>query len=308
MSRSLRALLALVLVALALGMQTSSASASYPGRDGKLALVRANQIYTINPDGSGLLKLTSTGKNYRPHWSPNGARISYTNETTAGAKDVWVMNADGTSKQRVTRLGTVNAPASWSPDGQQLAFASSSVLTKVKATSPFGSPTKMLGNYTGCEGCDPADTTPQEIWVDRFLAWSPDGRSIALYNQYDGYFDDAMYMYDTTTGEARQVRAAGGDCCGYVDWTDLFFGPTGSFGYSERDLGDYGEESNPSLIRYSGFTSRAGDTGGAPSPSGRSIAITNASSGSAKVYVANASGSGRRMLTSGYQPDWQPVR
>lgn len=72
-----------------------------------------------------------------------------------------------------------------------------------------------------------------------------------------------------------------------------------------------GDEINPTYIEYPGFTGKPGDTGGAPSPSGRYLALTNASSGSAKVYItkanANANGSAGRLLTSGYQPDWQPL-
>lgn len=308
MPKMLHAVLALLLCTVALVAAGPSASAAYPGRDGKVALVRANQIHTVAADGSGLRRLTSTGKNYRPRWSPDGARIAYTHETAAGARDVWVMNADGSGQQRVTRLGTVTAPASWSPDGRQLAFAGDGVLMKVRATAPFGSPTTLQGHYTGCYDCDDTDTTPRDISVDRYLAWSPDGRSIALYNHSDAYYDDALYVYDTVTREARQLRASGADCCGYVEWSDLFFGPGGALGHTERDRGEYGSGDAPSTIRYAGFTGRPGDTGGAPSPSGTRIALTNASSGTAEVFVTSATGSGRRLLTRGYQPDWQPLR
>jgi hypothetical protein len=36
------------------------------------------------------------------------------------------------------------------------------------------------------------------------------------------------------------------------------------------------------------------------------MAFTNANSGVAKVYIATVDGSGRRVVTNGYQPDLQP--
>jgi Tol biopolymer transport system component len=79
---------------------SQSADAAYPGGDGKIAFVRANQIYVINADGTGLKQLTTGAKNYRPKWSPNGQRIAYIHEATGGSKDIWVMSATGTNRIR----------------------------------------------------------------------------------------------------------------------------------------------------------------------------------------------------------------
>src|SRR5437588_8854800 len=52
-------------------------SAAFPGANGRIALMRANQVYTVRADGTGLTKLTSTGRNARPSWSPDGTRIAF---------------------------------------------------------------------------------------------------------------------------------------------------------------------------------------------------------------------------------------
>jgi Tol biopolymer transport system component len=278
------------------------AHAAYPGEDGRIAFVRANQIYTMGPGGGSVTRLTWAGKNYRPKWSPDGRRISYIHEVD-GRRDVWVMYRRGGGKRAVTTTGDVtSAGASWSPDGKTLAYAASGVLHLI-STAAGSTPTTPSGYQTNswCAG-DPLPVIP----VDRFLAWSPDGSRIALYNQDDCYFDYAMWWFYPATGETYQYLAAGADCCGYAEWTDLFFGPGGTFGYSERDGGDYGEEYGPRLIVYPGFASRAGDTGGAPSPSGHHMAFTNNASGTAYVMRADIDGTDRRRLTVGYQPDWQP--
>lgn len=52
-----------------------TASATYPGANGQIAFTRSNQVYTISPSRTGLVRLTSAAKNYWPRWSPNGRRI-----------------------------------------------------------------------------------------------------------------------------------------------------------------------------------------------------------------------------------------
>ena len=100
--------------------------------------------------------------------------------------------------------------------------------------------------------------------VDRFLAWSPDGTRIAVLSNDDCQFDFRVDHYYVATGEQRLYATWGADCCGYLDWTDLFWGPGNQFGYSQRDRGQYGEVTNaPTYIVYPGFRSLAGDTGGA---------------------------------------------
>jgi WD40-like Beta Propeller Repeat len=299
-----RALVVAVVAAAALApVGSAPADAAYPGEDGQIAFVRAHQIHKMSAGGSSVTQLTSSGENYRPKWSPDGRRIAYIHETADGRHDVWVMFANGGGKRPVTTTGDVTSKgASWSPDGTTLAYAADGVLQLVSVTEG-STPTTPSGYQSNswCEG-DPMPTIP----VDRFLAWSPTGDRIGLYNRFDCYYDYALWWFDPTTGEAYQYRALGADCCGYAKWSDLFFGPSGEFGYTESDGGDYGEKYGPRRIVYPGFASLAGDTGGAPSPSGRFMAFTNNASGTPSVMRADIDGTDRRRLTTGYQPDWQP--
>ena len=301
------ALMSLVLLVAALvgvaGSASAPAGATSPGADGRIAFVRSNQVFSMTRWGGDVRQLTTSGKNYRPKWSPDGRRISFIHEAQ-GRRDVWVMAAAGGQKRAVTTTGDVtSAGASWSPDGRTLAYATTQLMT-IRSTAPYGAPRAVSGYQTG--GFCGSDGTVRPVPVDRFVAWSPDGTRIAVLNHADCYFDDRMDHYFVASGELRQYAASGGDCCGYDDWTDLFWGPRNQFGYSERDLGQYGEDvTAPSKIVYPGFTSLPGDTGGAPSPSGTLMALTNASSGTAMIVRARADGSGRKVLTQGYQPDWQ---
>jgi TolB protein len=81
------------------------------------------QIFTMLPDGSGILRLTHTfARNYHPDWSPDGQSITFVSERD-GTPELYTMRADGTDQRRLTQgLGRVSAPH-WSPDGTLILFA-----------------------------------------------------------------------------------------------------------------------------------------------------------------------------------------
>ena len=308
-----------VVTALVSAVLAAPANATYIGSEGRLAFVRANQIYTVAKSGGAVKQLTTVGKNYRPKWSPDGQRIAYIKETAAGAKDVWVMSATGAAKTRVTHLGTVTAAASWSPDGSTLAFAAGGSVGQVcefnscyqplytiRSRAPFGSPTPRVGyDNEPWNGPDPTDVHP--ILVDRFLAWSPDGDHIAIFGHIDAHDDDSISMYDLNTGENLEVLATGSDGTGYAEWSDLNFGPDGTLGYSQIDQGCCFDEHIVKLV-YPGFVAVLGDKSPAPSPTNSHMAFVNGSSGTPRIYTATITGQQRKVVvTNGYQPDWQPL-
>jgi TolB protein len=94
-------------------------------------------IYVMNPDGSGLARLTrdpgpsdpSRGEDddLAPAWSPDGRRIAFvrTDEpapTSTGAssrgEEIYVMSSDGTDRRRVTRNDALDIAPDWLPDGR----------------------------------------------------------------------------------------------------------------------------------------------------------------------------------------------
>ncbi len=283
-------------------------TAAFPGDDGRIAFVRSNQIYTVRPDGSGLDQLTFRGNNYRPKYGPQGARIAYLHETTDGAKDIWVMRADGTHKRQVTDSGTVSTAPSWSPDGAWLVFGSP--LQKVKATPPFGQPQRLLGDLDG-------DGVEVPLRVEGSVAWSPDGERIAYYSdQFPSSPDNYILMYDVASHDVSVWLVIGGDCCGEGYFSDLAWSASGThLGFTD---GYYSPEVTPeqprpvvSIQTYPGgrfidYASRRGDKQPAFSPSGNYVALVTGSGGAPEIYVTDFDGSDRHLLTSGYHPDWQP--
>jgi TolB protein len=80
-------------------------------------------VYRMNPDGSGVTALTSRGGNCRPDWSPDGKRIAYVSDVADGKGDVWLMDADGGNKVRLTPGDdSYDYNPAWSPDGRWIVY------------------------------------------------------------------------------------------------------------------------------------------------------------------------------------------
>jgi Tol biopolymer transport system component len=203
------------------------AHAAFPGANGKIAYVRDDfvtdsQIRVINPDGSGVVQLTSAGENLSPQWSANGRRIVFTSQRD-GNPDIYVMDADGGNQTRVTNDPTAfDTNPSWSPDGQRIAFQRRITgLYDIYAADVNGGGFVNLTNGQG--GSEPA--------------WSPDGTKIAFISgnnvfsmNADGTDRTMLTNYPTPSRESFREP-------GNPDWSpdgsqityDLIFGGSGHF-------------------------------------------------------------------------------
>jgi TolB protein len=81
------------------------------------------QVYVMNPDGTGQTQLTGPSQpsfevpeNFHPVWAPDGTRIAFgsAHREAFGGVDVFTMNPDGTSEQRVTGTGK-DGIGDWQP-------------------------------------------------------------------------------------------------------------------------------------------------------------------------------------------------
>ena len=95
------------------------------GRRIALSTIRADlreTIVTMNPDGT---HVHDTGVNGEcSEWSPDGSRIAYCHLSNLGVFNVWVMDADGRHRHRLTNGEANEYPGAWSPDGTRIAFGS----------------------------------------------------------------------------------------------------------------------------------------------------------------------------------------
>jgi hypothetical protein len=97
--------------------------------DGSLILFDAGtdsgyDIFVMDADGSNVLRLTDTGTDYNPSWSPDGERIVFTRQEDASESDIFVMDADGSNVVRLTDDGPrfTNLDPQFSPDGTAITY------------------------------------------------------------------------------------------------------------------------------------------------------------------------------------------
>src|SRR5215471_21177537 len=107
-TRALRALAAAAsLAAASLTIASAPAAAAGPPATGRIAFwdFVTNQIYAVNPDGTGLAQLTHERQGISaqgPAWSPGGSRIVFARVNVSnGIGRIWIMNADGTGQRQL---------------------------------------------------------------------------------------------------------------------------------------------------------------------------------------------------------------
>ncbi|HEY3863979.1 MAG TPA: hypothetical protein VGO59_19050 [Verrucomicrobiae bacterium] len=151
------------------------------------------QIFSMNPDGSGVTQLTSGAVNSdNPAWSPNQQYIAFTRGT-----EVTVMQANGSGAFAVAAaVGAGDSSLSWSADSTELAFTSADensdlyVVSVDAATRTAGTPTLF------------AEGPSYDV------NWSPDGTKVA-FDRYDSQFsgNSAIIVHEVATGAEYNFSA-----------------------------------------------------------------------------------------------------
>lgn len=74
-----------------------------------------NQIFIVNPDGTGLTQLTSQGNNEDASFSPDGRYVTFSSDRD-GVKGIYLMRASGESQRRITPRNLKAYGPGWSPN------------------------------------------------------------------------------------------------------------------------------------------------------------------------------------------------
>lgn len=125
-------------------------------------------IFTIEPDGSGLQQVTSgvPGGNVAS-WSPDGEQLVFTSSRGGGVR-LWVTDKDGGNPHPITDGLGVDTSPQWSPTGEHIVFGS---IRDGRRTSEL---------YTvRPDGRELTRITTNEV-SDSYATWSPDGERIAV--------------------------------------------------------------------------------------------------------------------------------
>jgi Tol biopolymer transport system component len=119
------------LVAAGLTAVAAASPAAAAPADGRIAFADfvTNQVYAINPDGSGLTQLTHEPQGIAaswPNWSPDGTHLIFTRlRLSDGVGRIWIMNADGTMQRRLATdtPGYRDYQPRYAPDGRHIVFS-----------------------------------------------------------------------------------------------------------------------------------------------------------------------------------------
>jgi len=89
-----------------------------------------HDVFTYDLERGTLTKVTFDGSSHAPFWTPDGKRLTYRSGMPAPFT-MWAMPADRSSgPERLTTIGEQQSAASWSADGQAVAFTQVNPETK----------------------------------------------------------------------------------------------------------------------------------------------------------------------------------
>jgi len=244
----------------------------------------AKELYIAGSDGQGLVQLTQDRTvSVAPRWGP-GNQVVYTS-FLKGYPDVYLVDVQSGSRQRISNYAGLNTGADISPDGQSVVL----VLSKDGNPEVYVKSlrTDRLTRVTRTNQA--AEASP---------CWSPDGQRIAYVSDASGR--PHLYLVDRTGTGGKRLTSLG------TENLDPDWGGDGRIAYCTRRDGRYQiAVLDPNTMADQAVPTPDNADYENPSwaPDGRHIACTRTENHRAKVYILDTLGDAPVALT-GYQGDW----
>ena len=289
-------MLAICLLALVETASTAEADDSLP-ENGKIAFTRAPghsyYIYTVNPDGYSLSRLTNGNPLFPdfPAWSPDGTQIAFHN-----AGQIGVMGADGSNLRILTpnKLDVRYRPR-WSPDGKRLAFGVS--------VSDYDSDIYTVD----LDGSNITNITNSPEVSEDYVDFSPDGSQLCLNRFPKSDQKQGIYVMNVDGSNPTQLTGDSGWRCAWSpDGTKIAYSESPGSGYEVYVMNADGSG------KTNLTNNRAEDEYPQWSPDGTKIAFASDRDGDYEIYTMDVDGSDVSQVTNTLGivadlfPDWQP--
>ncbi len=280
------------------------------GGEGKIAFTSEwdgyPEIYVINVDGSGLIKLANNiTPNFNPAWSPDGKKIAFGSNDNDTAS-IYIMNADGSDPVKLIdtkeislydqanvdlRFAVGCCSTTWSPDGKKIVF--------------------RIVHYIGCcawhsnsyvinaDGSNLINISAYESFSDP--VWSPDSQKIAFEGNCRGPGICVMNADGTNLINLTPNKRTGGPV-----WS-----PDGKKIAFAADWGGNSEiyvmnADGTNLVRIT-HTVSPWDHNLVWSPDSQKIAFLSYRDGNYEIYTVNADGSGLVNLTNSPEDEGEQI-
>ena len=166
-------------------------------------------IYTVNPDGKDLKKLTTNTNSNRAVWSPDGSQIAFIGRSQYSISSaIYIMNSDGSNVHLLpVQPGSLADGYSpdWSPDGSKIAYIH------------YGERNAFGFNYTVIVSL--TDGKVLKLKTDNYAIinyspkWSPDGKKIIFLSNRDyiktNYTKRDLYIMDSDGKNIKRLTQYG---------------------------------------------------------------------------------------------------
>ena len=288
-------------------------SAAFPGRNGRIAFIKSvdnlagtavGDIFTVNPDGSDVKRVTFFASNtiapVYVGWSPDGRQLVFDLfDTNTIQGQLWLVNADGSNPHLLLNDPSFNdGEPSFSPDGNHIAFV----------RCPLGSANcaiyEVRVDGSGLTVIIPINFNPDVF--NGHPAYSPDGQTIAFTSTTRDGVLSAIYLANSGGSDIHRLTPPEIEAWA-PDWSPdgqkIVFS-TRFFGVLDEEIwvinanGTKSTQLTNNNSHWNGYFTGAHDLFPTWSPQGDAIVFERDAPDFSKsaIYVMNTNGTGQKLM------------